>query len=121
MQTICIDARLWGIKHTGIGRYVENLIDNLPGKVVLIVSPDVKNEPKLAKYKKYVARFHPYSNIAQFEIAWLLWKIKPDLLHVPHFTVPVLWTGKMVITIHDLISIFPVGRRRRRATPLFIG
>ena len=58
---ICVDARMWGIKHTGIGRYVENLIDNLPGDVTLIVPPDLKNEPKLAKFTKHYAYFHPYS------------------------------------------------------------
>ena len=34
----------------------------------------------------------------------LLFKINPDLLHVPHFTIPVFWWGKMVVTIHDLIK-----------------
>jgi glycosyltransferase involved in cell wall biosynthesis len=104
MSKICVDARLWGIKNTGIGRYIENLIDNLPEEVTLIVSPNVVNEPKLSKYKKYVAKLHPYSNMAQFEMVFLLWQIRPNLLHVPHFTIPVLWHGKMVVTIHDLIK-----------------
>lgn len=109
-KVICIDARMWGIKHTGIGRYIENLIDNLPGEVILIVSPDLKNEPKLAKFKKYYARFHPYSLLAQFEVLWILSFIRPDLLHIPHFTIPVLWPGKMVVTIHDLIKHISKGR-----------
>lgn len=104
MKRICIDARMWGIKHTGIGRYVENLIDNLPEEVILIVHPELKNESKLARFEKYYAKFHPYSYFAQIEMLKLLWVIKPDLLHVPHFTVPVLWWGKMVVTIHDLIK-----------------
>lgn len=104
MSKICIDARMWGIKHTGIGRYVENLIENLLGEVVLIVNPEVKDEPKLARFEKYYARYHPYSYLAQFEMLWLLVKINPDLLHVPHFTIPLLWWGKMVVTIHDLIK-----------------
>ncbi len=104
MNRICIDARMWGIKHTGIGRYVENLIDNLPGEVILIVNPEVKNEIKLAKFEKHYAKFHPYSYLAQFEMLKLLWVIKPDLLHVPHFTIPIFWWGKTVVTIHDLIK-----------------
>ena len=108
-KIICIDARMWGIKHTGIGRYVEELVDNLPGEVVLIVSPEVVNEPKLAKFKKFYAKFHPYSFIAQLEMIWLLLQIQPDLLHVPHFTIPVLWWGKLVITIHDLIKHYSRG------------
>ena len=110
MTKICIDARMWGIRHTGIGRYIENLIDNLPGEVVLIVPPELKNEPKLAKFKKYYARFHPYSALAQLEMLWVLSFIRPDLLHVPHFTIPILWPGKMVVTIHDLIKHISKGR-----------
>lgn len=103
-KKICIDARMWGLVNTGIGRYIENLIENLPSDVVLIVPPYLKNEPKLARFKKYYAHFHPYSNLAQFEMLWILSFIRPALLHVPHFTVPVLWPGKMIITIHDLIK-----------------
>ena len=115
---ICIDARMWGIKHTGIGRYVENLIDNLPGDVTLIVPPDLKNEPKLAKFTKHYAYFHPYSLLAQFEMLWILSFIRPDLLHVPHFTIPVLWPGKMVVTIHDLIKHLSKGRDTTTRHPL---
>lgn len=107
---ICIDARMWGIKHTGIGRYVENLIENFPGDVILIVPPDLKKEPKLAKFRKYYAHFHPYSFLAQLEMLWILSVIRPNLLHIPHFTIPVLWPGKMVVTIHDLIKHFSRGR-----------
>ncbi len=107
---ICVDARFWGIRHTGIGRYIENLIDNLPGEVALIVHPDLKNEPKLAKFRKYYAHFHPYSFLAQLEMLWILSVIRPNLLHVPHFTIPVLWPGKMVVTIHDLIKHLSLGR-----------
>ena len=115
---ICVDARMWGIKHTGIGRYVENLIDNLPGDVTLIVPPDLKNEPKLAKFTKHYAYFHPYSLLAQFEMLWILSFIRPDLLHVPHFTIPVLWPGKMVVTIHDLIKHLSKGRDTTTRHPL---
>ena len=109
MSRICIDARFWGIKHTGIGRYVENLIDNLPSEVILIIHPENQSEPKLARFKKYYAQYHPYSYLAQFEMLWLLVKINPDLLHVPHFTIPLLWWRKMVVTIHDLIKHFSKG------------
>ncbi len=115
---ICIDARMWGIKHTGIGRYIENLIDNLPGEIILIVPPDLKNEPKLAKFTKYYARFHPYSFLAQLEMFWILSFIRPDLLHVPHFTIPVLWPGKMIVTIHDLIKHLSKGSDTTTRHPL---
>jgi len=110
---VCIDARLWGTKHTGIGRYIENLIDNFKAsseyEIVLIVPPDLTNEPKLKEFPKYYARFHPYALLSQFEILFLLIRIQPDLIHIPHFTIPVLWPGKMVVTIHDLIKHFSKG------------
>ncbi len=122
MQKICIDARFWGVRHTGIGRYVENLIDNLPSnpnvKVVLIVHPDQQDEPKLARFAKYYAFQHPYSPFSQLEMLWLLIQISPDLLHVPHFTIPVLWPGKMVITIHDLIKHLSRGSETTTRDPL---
>lgn len=114
---ICIDARMWGIKHTGIGRYIENLIDNLPGEVILIVPPELKDEPKLAKFKKYYARFHPYSLLAQLEMLWILSFIRPDVLHIPHFTIPVFWPGKMVVTIHDLIKHISKGKDTTTRNP----
>ena len=72
MMKIVVDARFWGIKHTGIGRYVENLIDNLPGEVILIIHPELENEPKLQKFTKYYAKYHPYSIVSQFEMLILL-------------------------------------------------
>src|SRR3972149_3816442 len=122
---ICIDARFWGVQHTGIGRYVENLIDNLPTdphiNVILIVHPDQADESKLARFTKYYARFHPYSVFSQLEMLWLLIQIRPDLLHVPHFTIPLLWPGKMVITIHDLIKHLSRGRETTTRNPLVYG
>lgn len=108
---ICIDARLYGTRHTGIGVYIENLIANLPekDKIVLIVDEIANHDSKLDGYQKVVAKYHPYSNFAQFEMWWLLHKIKPDLVHIPHFTIPVLWGGRMVVTIHDLIKHFSKG------------
>ncbi|MBI5358634.1 glycosyltransferase [Candidatus Amesbacteria bacterium] len=118
MNKICIDARMWGIKHTGIGRYVENLIDNLPSDVVLILHPENRDEPTLKRFQKYYASFHPYSYLAQFEMFFLLIKIQPKLLHVPHFTVPLLWWGKMVVTIHDLIKHLSKGSSTTTRHPL---
>lgn len=112
-KTICIDARLWGTRHTGIGRYIENLIAHLPNqdkvRVVLIVPPDLKQEPLLKNFPKVYASSHPYSIWSQFEMLLILLKVRPDLLHVPHFTIPVFWPGKIIVTIHDLIKHISTG------------
>ena len=107
-KTLCIDARLWGIKHTGIGRYTQNLISNLPTdpgiSVVLVVAPDVAAEPEITKFKKYIAKYHPYTPLAQLEMLYILRKIKPQLVHFTHSAVTALWPGRYVVTVHDFIK-----------------
>jgi glycosyltransferase involved in cell wall biosynthesis len=114
MKKICIDARLYGIKHTGIGRYVLNLIRYLPKDqkttVELIVAPENYSDPELKEFRKHVARLHPYNPFSQLEMLFLWMSIRPDLLHVPHFSIPVFWPGKLIVTIHDLIKNYSKGR-----------
>lgn len=125
MKTVCIDARFWGIKHTGIGRYVQELINNLPAtgdmKFVVITHPQNRTENDLKDIKKYYANHHPYSILSQFEMFFLLQKIKPDLLHVPHFTIPLLWSGNLVVTIHDLIKHLSTGKNTTTHNQLLYG
>lgn len=113
MKVICLDARFYGIAHTGIGRYVENLVLNLPPdpnvKVVLIVHPSQLTNPDLVNFEKYPARYHPYTFLSLWEMHWLLFRIRPDLVHIPHLTVPFLWPGKIVVTVHDLVKHYSRG------------
>ena len=113
MKVICIDARFWGIKDTGIGRYTENLIDHLPFdqnvKLVLLVSPQTALEPKLTRYSKYIIYHHPYTLRSLIETHLALFKINPNLFHATNLSVPVLWPGKIVVTIHDLIKDYSRG------------
>ena len=115
---ICIDARMWGIKHTGIGRYVENLIDNLPGEAVLIV-PRTSKRAQTGQVHQITPVSTPTHSLSQLEMLWILSFIRPDVLHVPHFTIPVFWPGKMVVTIHDLIKHMSKGRDTTTHNPIF--
>jgi glycosyltransferase involved in cell wall biosynthesis len=121
MEKICIDARMYGVGHTGIGRYLENLLDNLPPEakknIILLVYPDQYTHPKLSDFSKIKVRSHPYSIFSQIEIPFWLFRIRPKLLHVPHFTIPLLWPGKTIITIHDLIKNISVGRETTTRAP----
>lgn len=121
MNTICIDARFWGIKDTGIGRYTENLIDNLPvdkkTKLVLLVSPQTAKEPKLFRFEKYIIYNHPYTIRSLVETHLALFKIKPDLFHATNLSVPVFWPGKIVVTIHDLIKHYSRGLANTTRSP----
>lgn len=113
MKQLFIDARLWGIKHTGIGRYTENLIKYLPKSpdisVTLLVSSQDYHEPCLQKYQRVIAKFHPYSILSQFEMFIIWLRYHPDLLHVTQSGIPVFWMGEFVVTFHDLIKHESVG------------
>ena len=49
----------------------------------------------------------------------ILGKYNLDLVHFPHFNVPLLYRGKFIITIHDLILIHFPTIRGTTLNPLF--
>ena len=120
MKHIVIDARLYGPKHTGIGRYTKNLLKKLidqPGffkyKYTLIVYKDLETEVKkdLGDSFNYIAtNIKHYSIAEQLILPFLIYKLHPDLVHFTHFNKPILYFGLSVVTIHDLIKHFFKGR-----------
>lgn len=119
MKTVLIDARMYGLTHAGIGRYIMNLVANLPfvseGKVKykLVVKKDqlkaIKNE--LGNRFEYIpASSSHYSIAEQFEIPAIIQKTKPDLIHFPHFNAPVFCQKKYLLTVHDLIKHYFRGK-----------
>lgn len=113
---IGIDARFYGTKHTGIGRYVQNLILNLAkidkkNQYVVFGSNELKDETKSFKNFKWIKlETKPYSFAEQIINAYVFNREKLDLLHVPHFNAPIFYPGVYVLTIHDLIKHLSVGR-----------
>ncbi len=115
--TIGIDARLSGQRHAGIGRYIENLIihaiaaheDNQKINWIIFFHDRQQAAPIQAQLQQennvkfvYVPIRH-YSLREQWQWPLILNEQNLDLLHVPHFNVPLLYQGQMVITIHDLL------------------
>ncbi|MEX0621761.1 MAG: glycosyltransferase family 1 protein [Candidatus Woykebacteria bacterium] len=106
---IVIDSRLYGPGGTGIGKYTENLIENLQkidrdNKYYILLR---KNnwylfDVKTRNFEKVMVDAPFYSLKEQTIIPAVLMKIKPDLVHFTHFNVPLLYSGKFVVTIHDL-------------------
>ena len=104
---IGVDCRLSGIAHAGIGRYIGNLIKYLP-----LLAPEIdwvyfyrdKNQiiPDLDVESRLVSVRH-YTFQEQLQLISVFNQAKLDLLHVPHFNVPILYPGKLVVTIHDLL------------------
>lgn len=120
MRHIIIDARLYGSKHTGIGRYTKNLLialTKLPDfkkyKFTLIIYKNLEYEIKkdLSDNFNYVStNIQHYSLKEQLFLPFLIYKLKPDLVHFTHFNKPIFYFNKSVVTIHDLIKHFSKGK-----------
>lgn len=113
-KTIGIDARMQGVRHAGIGRYTANLINHLEKQDgfdqfnwVLFVRKQDYQEIKKNYGKKFaclVADFPHYSLAEQLFFPLVLYRSGCDLVHFPHFNVPIFYLKPFVVTIHDLIK-----------------
>ena len=116
--TIGIDARLYGLKQKGLGRYVQKLLENLEkedrvNKFVIFLRKENWDEynPKNPNFKKVLADYRWYSLKEQFLMPGRIRRAKVDLMHFPHFNVSVFCFKPFVVTIHDLIlKRFPTRR-----------
>ncbi|OGE32000.1 hypothetical protein A2631_02685 [Candidatus Daviesbacteria bacterium RIFCSPHIGHO2_01_FULL_44_29] len=106
-MNIGIDARLFG--ESGIGRYIRNLINELKkidkqnSYFVFLLARDFEKFDQSENFKKIKADIPWYGFAEQIKLPYLIGKYKIDLMHFPHFNVPILYKGKFVVTIHDLI------------------
>jgi len=115
---IGIDARFFGPIGKGLGRYTEKLIENLERLdheneyfVFLRKANFDDYKPQNSKFKKVLADYRWYSLSEQIKLPRLLKRYNLDLVHFPHFNVPLFYRGKFIVTIHDLILLhFPTVR-----------
>ncbi len=123
---IGIDARFYGPEGTGIGRYLQNLLKNLEKLddnneyfVFLKNSNFHLYTPTAKNFQKFTADAHWYSLKEQLIMPAALNSKKLDLVHFPHFNIPLLYSGKFVVTIHDLTKTsFAKAASRKKITPL---
>ena len=105
---ILIDARMYGPEFTGIGRYLINLIKelirlDLSNEYVLILRRKYFNLLKVPQsWEKVHLDANHYSLKEQILLPKILKQINPNLVHFPHFNIPIFWKGKFVVTIHDM-------------------
>ena len=106
---ILIDGRLYGLENAGLGRYLMNLVGELSkigtkNEYVLLLRRKYFDNLELpANWKKVLADFRHYSITEQFVLPGLINKENPDIVHFPHFNVPILYGGKFIVTIHDML------------------
>ncbi len=107
---IGIDARFYGSTSKGLGRYTERLIKHLEildekNEYTVFLRNDNIGEyiPTNLRFTKAIADFKWYTLREQLEFPKLLNRYSFDLVHFPHFNVPLFYNGKYIVTIHDLI------------------
>lgn len=111
---IGIDCRLGGSRHAGIGRYIENLILRLPLLDPAMTWVYFYYDDEQQKYwSAALAKAHNvewvktpvrhYSISEQLTMPGFFSRAKLDLLHIPHFNIPLFYPGRLIITIHDLL------------------
>ena len=105
MKTIAFDARLAG--HPGIGRYLVSLLEAMlsretPYHFVLIGDPArLKRFEKFSNVSLRACHVPIYGLEEQFRMN--VFFEDADVVHVPHFNVPLKCPKNLVVTIHDLI------------------
>lgn len=115
---IGIDARFFGGEQSkGLGRYAQKLIEYLMESdpdnqyILFLQSPQYEEVTLPAHWEKVRADFRWYTLKEQIFLPWLIKQSNIDLMHFPHFNVPVFMRRPFVVTIHDLIiSHFPTER-----------
>jgi len=124
---IGIDARFYGPVGKGLGRYTQEVVDN----VIKIANAGQAAEDAASfdfivflgcdNYDEFVCEYpnvHKvlldipwYSWKEQWQLPWRLRRERLDLIHFPHFNVPLFTPCPFVVTIHDLIlTHFPTHR-----------
>lgn len=123
---IGIDARLY--KQTGVGRYIRNIISGIShrdpvNEYVVYLGPDGFDEFELPnrKWQKKLVRIGWHGIAEQLLLPLVYLKDRLDLLHIPYFNIPVLYPGKMVVTIHDLTIHNHATGRASTLPPLVYG
>jgi len=112
---IVIDGRLYGLENAGLGRYLINLVSELDqidtkNEYSLLLRKKYFEELKLpGNWKKVLADFPHYGFREQLLLPLIIKKENPDIVHFPHFNVPIFYNGKYVVTIHDLLMHAQVG------------
>lgn len=126
IRRIGIDARFYGPVGKGLGRYAQEIVDN-------IIRLDRENQYVIflrrenfsgfdcdgRRVKKVLADIKWYGPAEQLIFPFYIWRERLDLMHFPHFNVPLFCPVKFVLTIHDLILIRYPTIRATTLNPLY--
>ncbi|SDJ35040.1 Glycosyltransferase involved in cell wall bisynthesis [Frankineae bacterium MT45] len=128
MVRVLIDATAVPANRGGVGRYVDELV---PALTKLGVRTQVACRPPDAEF--YAARSaldpvisgrladHPAARLVweQVELPRLVNRVRPDVLHSPHYTEPILSRVPGVVTLHDATFFTDEALHSRVKGPFF--
>jgi glycosyltransferase involved in cell wall biosynthesis len=126
---IGIDIRLFN--ESGNGRYIRNilreisLLDSSNVYFLFGLSKDESDlkkiliESKNFKYEFIAADFRWYTVKEQIVFPYLLYSKHLDLVHFPHFNVPIFYFKPFVVTVHDLTHFSHSMQQASTLSPLF--
>ncbi len=121
---IGIDCRIYSSNFTGIGRYTYELVQHFiqlnqklknPNELILFFNnPEYENFQKHKNdknIKKILVNSPHYSFSEQTKFLKILNKQNLDIVHFPHFNVPIFYRKPFIVTIHDLTLTLFNGRK----------
>jgi glycosyltransferase involved in cell wall biosynthesis len=129
---IGIDARFYGPVGKGLGRYTQEVVDNIikinkeqgEGACDFVVFLGNDNYDDFVldskRVKKVKINIPWYSLKEQLIFPWIIKKENLDLIHFPHFNIPIFTPVKFVMTLHDLIlTHFPTIRATTKSKRVY--
>jgi len=99
---VAVDARM--INMSGIGTYIQNLMKNECYNVALGKKEEIYQVDNKIKVIDFDSNIYGIKEQLKFPYIKLL-KENVDVLHVPHYNIPIFYSGKLVVTIHDLTHL----------------
>ncbi len=116
---IGLDLRMLG-GGSGISRYVSELTQKVlkedkKNSYVLFfcqITPEIDRIYRPFGHEMVATGISHYSFAEQIRLPFIINKYRLDLVHFPHFNVPLLYRRKFVVTIHDLTHTKFPGRKK---------
>jgi glycosyltransferase involved in cell wall biosynthesis len=121
---LALDARK--LTDYGIGTYLSHLLAGLAQRpevqMTVVVRPG--HEERVAAVapsaRLLTVSARGYGLAEQVRVPAALWRERPELVHVPHYVVPAMIPGPVVVTVHDVIQLFYPPRARPQLGSLYL-
>lgn len=121
---LALDARK--LTDYGIGTYVHNLLRGLAARpeVRLTVLARGGHEPRVADLapsaRVLTVSATGYGVTEHVRLPAALWREQVDLVHIPHYVLPLGLLRPAVVTVHDVIQLFYPPKRRPALAQLYL-